>query len=157
MVTAMDLKQALIIVISGLAGTCGFALLFRMTKKKIIWAVIGGGLTCVVYVVSCHFFNHEFFQNVFPALFATAYSELFARLTKSPSTPYIACSIISLVPGSKLFYTMYYFITSDMELFRVTLFQTLRIAAGLSVGIIIISVIIREINYNKFKNIYDVE
>lgn len=152
-----ELRQALIIVLSGIVGTCGFALVFRMTKKKIIWAVIGGGLTCVVYAVSCHFFAHEFFQNVFPALFATAYSEVFARLTKSPSTPYIACSIISLVPGGKLFYTMYYFIISDMPAFRETLNQTARIAAGLAVGIIIVSVIIREINYSKFKYIYDVD
>ncbi|MGN1349158.1 MAG: threonine/serine exporter family protein [Acutalibacteraceae bacterium] len=152
-----EIRQAIITVLSGIVGTCGFALLFRMTKKKIIWAVIGGGLTCVVYAISCHFFTHEFFRNVFPALFATAYSEIFARLTKSPSTPYIACSIISLVPGSKLFYTMYYFITSDMELYRATLYETVRIAAGLSVGIILVSVIIREINYSKFKNIYDLE
>lgn len=153
----MEFKQALIIVFSGIIGTLGFALVFRMTKKKIIWAVIGGGLTCVVYALSCSFFSHEFFQNVFPALFATAYSEAFARITKSPSTPYIACSIISLVPGGKLFYTMYYFITSDMESFRTTLYQTARISAGLAVGIIIVSVIIKEINYNKFKNIYDME
>ena len=152
-----ELKQGIIMVLAGIVGTCGFALLFRMTKKKIIWAVIGGGLTCVVYAVSCHFFEHEFFQNVFPALFATAYSEIFARLTKSPSTPYIACSIISLVPGSKLFYTMYYFITGDIPVFRQTLYQTMRIAAGLSVGIIIVSVIIKEINYKKFRYIYDVE
>lgn len=153
----MDLRQGIIIVLSGIVGTLGFALVFRMTKKKIIWAVIGGGLTCVVYAVSCHFFPHEFFQNVFPALFATAYSEVFARLTKSPSTPYIACSIISLVPGSKLFYTMYYYIIGEMPLFRETLNQMIRIAAGLAVGIILVSVIIREINYSKFKYIYDVE
>lgn len=152
-----ELKSAVILVLSGIVGTCGFALLFRMTKSKIIWAVIGGGLTCVVYALSCHFFSHEFFQNVFPALFATAYSEVFARLTKSPSTPYIASSIISLVPGGKLFYTMYYFITSEMILFRDTLNQTVRITAGLAVGIIIVSVIIKEINYNKFRYIYDVE
>lgn len=153
----MELKQGIILVLSGIVGTCGFALLFRMTKKKIIWAVLGGGLTCVVYAVSCHFFQHEFFQNVFPALFATAYSEVFARLTKSPSTPYIACSIISLVPGSKLFYTMYYFIVSDMISCRETLNQMIRIAAGLAVGIILVSAIIKEINYRKFKYIYDVE
>lgn len=152
-----DLKQALIIVLSGIIGTLGFSLVFRMNKKKIIWAVLGGALTCVVYATSCYFFKDAFFQNVFPALFATAYSEVFARLTKSPATPYIACSIISLVPGSKLYYTMYYFITSDMANFRTTLFQTFRIAAGLSVGIILVSVVIREINYNKFKYIYDVD
>lgn len=153
----MDIRQAVITVLSGIVGTLGFSLVFRMNKKKIIWAVIGGALTCVVYAVCCHFFSHEFFQNVFPALFCAAYSEIFARLTRSPATPYIACSVISLVPGSKLFYTMYYIITSDMENFRTTLFQTFRIAAGLAVGIIIVSVIIHEINYSKFKNIYDVE
>ena len=34
---------------------------------------------------------------------------------------------------------------------------TARIAGGLAVGIIIVSVIIKEINYSKFKQIYDME
>ncbi len=153
----MELKEALITVFAGIIGTLGFSLVFRMNKKKIVWSVLGGCLTCIVYVLSCTYFTNEFFQNMIPALFCAAYSELLARLTKAPATPYMATSIISLVPGSKLFYTMYYFITSDMEKFRVTLFQTFRISAGLAVGIIIVSVIIHEINYNKFKYIYDVE
>ena len=153
----MELKEALTIIITGIIGTCGFALLFKVNPKRIIFATIGGGLTCVVYVICCIFFGHEFFQNLFPALVATAYSEIIARASKSPATPFIACSIIPLVPGSKLYYTMYYFITSDMPAFRNTLIETLRIAAGLAVGIIVVSVIIREVNYSKFKQIYDVE
>lgn len=153
----MDLKQALIIILSGMVGTLGFAFLFRMTKKRIGWAVVGGALTCIVYVICVYFFGHEFFQNVFPALAATLFSEVLARLTKSPATPFLACSIITLVPGGKLYYTMYYFIVSDMENFHTTLISLLRIVAGLAVGIIIISVIIHQINYNKFKQIYDME
>ena len=65
----MELKEALTIVISGLAGACGFALLFRVRKSKILWATLGGGLVCVVYVVCLKHFRHEFFQNLFPALF----------------------------------------------------------------------------------------
>lgn len=151
----MDLRRAVIIIVSGFVGSFGFGLFFRMTKKKIVWAVIGGALTCVVYVISCHFFENEFFQNVFPALITTAYAEVCARLTKSPSTPYIACSLIPLVPGGALYYTMYYLITSDIANFRILFFQTMRIAAGLAVGIILVSVIIREINYKKFKGIYE--
>ena len=153
----MDVKEALVIIVSGFVGSLGFSLFFRMSKKKIPFTAIGGGLTCVVYVVCCVYFKNEFFQNLFPALFATAYAEVFARLTKTPSTPYIVIAIIPLVPGGKLYYTMYYFITSNNELFHTSLVQTVRIAGGLAVGIIIVSVIIREINYSKFKHFYDTE
>ncbi|MBQ8028302.1 MAG: threonine/serine exporter family protein [Clostridia bacterium] len=153
----MDIKQAIIIVLSGFVGSIGFSLLFRMNKQKIIFAAIGGGLTCLVYVVAFNFSEKSFFQNLFPALFATAYSEILARLTKSPSTPYIAISIIPLVPGSKLYYTMYYLITDNDLAFKEYFLETLRIAGGLGVGIILVSVIIREINYHKFKHIYDME
>lgn len=153
----MELKQAIIIVLSGLVGSFGFALFFRMSKKRVPFAAIGGGLTCLVYVICCIYFKNEFFQNLFPALFATAYSETLARVTKSPATPFIVIAIIPLVPGGKLYYTMYYFITSDMNACHDALMTTLRIAAGLSVGIILVSVIIREINYSKFKQIYESE
>lgn len=153
----MDFKQAATIVLSGFIGCIGFSLLFRMNKKKVCFAAIGGALVCLVYVISCSFSEKAFFQNLFPALFATAYSEILARLTKSPSTPYIAISIIPLVPGGKLYYTMYYFITENKDAFNEYLMETLRIAAGLAVGIILISVIIKEINYHKYKHIYDME
>lgn len=153
----MDLKEALILILSGFVGSFGFSLLFRMTKRKIIYAAIGGAVTCIFYVISCHYFENEFYKNLFPALAATAYAEILARLTKAPSTPYIIISIISLVPGGKLYYTMYYFITSNQELFKEYVTATARIAGGLAVGIILISVIIKEINYSKFKQIYDME
>ena len=153
----MDMKQALITIIFGMVGTFGFALLFKMRKQLIVWAAIGGGLTCAIYVICAHYISHEFFQNVFPALFATLYSEVLARLTKSPSTQYITCSIIPLVPGSSLYYTMYYFIISDMDNFRKMLTQTARIAAGLAVGIICVSVVIHLINFQKMKHIYDID
>ena len=153
----MELNEALRIVISGLVGSGGFALFFRVRKSRILWATLGGGLTCVVYVISMKYFDHEFFQNLFPALFGAIYSEVMARVTKSPNTTYLACSIIPLVPGGKLYYMMYYFITGEMELFSEALKQTARISAGLAVGIITISVFVHIINHGKFKQIYDIE
>ena len=153
----MELKEALIIVLSGLAGACGFALLFRVRKGRILWAALGGGLVCVVYVICLKYLSHEFFQNLFPALFGAVYSEIMARITKSPNTTYLACSIIPLVPGGKLYYTMYYFIVGEMGLFNEALKETARIAAGLAVGVILISVFVHIINHRKFKQIYDIE
>ena len=153
----MDLKETLIIVFSGMFGTIGFSILFRSNKNRIFCNAIGGALTCLVYVFCCDIFDNVFLQNFFPALFVTAYAEIMARVVKAPATPILACSVISLVPGGKLYYTTYYFVVGDMEKFDTTLTETLQIAAGLAVGIICISVIIHEINRNKFKHILNVD
>ena len=153
----MELKETLIIVLSGMVGTIGFSILFKSDKKRILCNAVGGALTCLVYVVACHYFQHIVMQNFLPALFATVYAEIMARAVKAPATPILACSIIPLVPGGKLYYTTYYFVTSDMEKFDITLGETLQIAAGLAVGIICVSVVVHEINRNKFKHILDVD
>ena len=147
----MDWKQTLILFFSSVIGTLGFALLFRMRKRLIGWAMLGGALTVAVYLVCLQFIHHEFFQNLIPALAATLFSEILARLSKSPATQYITCSIIPLVPGGKLYYTMYDFLIGNMDAFRTELRQTARIASGLAVGIIVVSVFVHLLNSHKFK------
>ncbi len=153
----MDFQEFLRIVISGTIGTLGFTLLFRSNKNRVIVSTIGGAITCVVYAVCCCYFDHAMMQNLFPALVATVYSEIMARLTKAPTTPILACSIIPLVPGGKLYYTTYYFVVGEMESFYSAFIDLLRIACGLAVGIILVSVVVHEINRHKFKQIFDVE
>ena len=153
----MDLKETLIIVLSGMLGTVGFSILFKSDKNRIFCNAIGGALTCLLYAVCCYCFDTAFLQNFFPALFVTAYAEVMARLVKAPATPILACSIIPLVPGGKLYYTMYYFVIGDNAMFDVTLSETLQIAAGLAVGIICISVIVHEANRHKAKKILEID
>lgn len=153
----MDINEALRIIISGLIGTFGFTLLFRSNKNRVVISTIGGAITCFVYVISCQFYDHELMQNLFPALAATVYAEIMARVTKAPATPILACSIIPLVPGGKLYYTTYYFVVGEMDKFYECIIDLLRIASGLAVGIIIVSVIVHEINRNKFRHILDTE
>ena len=153
----MDLKEAFIIILSGMIGTVGFSILFKSDKNRIFCNAIGGALTCLLYVICCYCFESIFLQNFFPALFVTAYAEVMARIVKAPATPILACSVIPLVPGGKLYYTTYYFVIGDNAKFDSTLSELLQIAAGLAVGIICISVIVHEINRNKFKHILDVD
>ena len=153
----MDLKETLIIVISGIFGTIGFSILFKSDKKRIFCNAVGGALTCILYVVCCCYIENIFLQNFFPALFVTGYAEVMARLVKAPATPILACSIIPLVPGGKLYYTTYYFVIGDNAMFDVTLSETLQIAAGLAVGIICISVIVHEANRHKAKKILEID
>lgn len=153
----MTFTQGLIIAISGMLGSVGFSALFRCDKRRVLCNAVGGALVCVIYVVCCDKSDSLFLQNFFPALFVTAYAEAMARAMKAPATPILACSIIPLVPGGKLYYTTYYIVTGQIELFKVSLRETLDIAAGLAVGIICISVVFHEINRHKFKQIIDVD
>ena len=113
----MDLKQALLLILSGIGGTLGFSLIFRMRKRLIVWALLGAAVTLGVYVLCLATLQHAFFQNLFPALVGALFAEITAKLTKSPATQYLACAIIPLVPGGGLYYTMYHFVTGDMEAF----------------------------------------
>ena len=153
----MDLRETLIIVLSGFLGTIGFSILFRSNRNRILCNAVGGALTCLVYALCCNAFDHIFLQNFFPALFVTAYAEVMARIVKAPATPILACSVISLVPGGKLYYTMYYFVIGDNVKLDATLGETLQIAAGLAVGIICISVIVHEANRHKAKKILEID
>ncbi len=139
----MQLSFFLLPVLTGTLGTFAFTLVFRMRKRLILWTVLCGFLTMAIYALCSELFLHEFLQNLFPALFATAFAEVLARLTKAPTTPYIVCSIIPLVPGRALFYTMYHFILGDMAQFHVMLLQTLRISAGIAVGILCVSAVMQ--------------
>lgn len=153
----MDLRETLTIVLSGMLGSIGFSILFRSGKNRILCNAVGGALTCFVYMICCHYSDNLLIQNFFPALFVSIYAEVMARAVKAPSTPILACSIISLVPGGKLYYTTYYFVTSDTEKFDITLGETLQIAAGLAVGIICVSVVVHELNRHKAKKILEID
>ena len=146
----MDLKTALTLCISSIFCTAAFSFIFRSKKRNIPLTTLSGLLTCIVFVVCCKYFSNEFFQNLFPSLFAAAFAEVLARLTKSTATAYFACSIVILIPGSKLFYTIYYCITGDTQLFHSTLIELLRISSGIAVGIVLVTVIVREVNRRKF-------
>ncbi len=140
-------------ILSGMLGTVGFSILFKVKKERIFFIAIGGAVVTSTYLIACHFTDFPLLQNLFPALMATVYAEVMARLLKLPATPVLACSIISLVPGGKLYYTTYYLVMGNDALFHQSLTETVEIAAGLAIGIICVSVVMHEINRNKFKNI----
>ncbi len=153
----MDMKQALIIIASGTLGSLGFSYVFQSPKRRTFINLLGGFVVCAAYVICCKATDQEFFQNFFPALAATVYAEIMARVVKAPATPILACSIIPLVPGGKLYYTTYYFVMGEQALFDKTVNELLTVALGLAVGIIFVTVIVHEINRQKFKQIIDVE
>ncbi len=151
----MDFKEIITLVLSGMVGTLGFSILFKSNKSRVLCCTVGGFLVTLVYAGCSQIFDNLFFVNFIPSLFATVYAEIMARVMKAPTTPILTCSVIALIPGGRLYYTTYYFVTSNMESFESELIAMLQVAAGICVGITSVSVIVNEINRHKFKQIFE--
>lgn len=129
----------LIMIISGFIGSLGFALLFNIRGKRFIATGFGGLLATVLYVLFDKLIQTEAITYFLVAVIIAIYAEIMARILKTPSTTFITTSLVPLIPGSSLYYTMTYALESDIENFLNKGIYTLSLASSLALGIIIIA------------------
>ena len=124
------------LVTAGL-GSLGFALMFNVRRGLLAQAVLGGILDWGVYLLASEFFNgNVFLSSVAAAVFATIYAETMARIMKAPATIFYLPTVVPLIPGGSLFYTMSYAVLNEWDMVRSygssTIYCALGIAAGMS-------------------------
>ncbi|MBQ8589798.1 MAG: threonine/serine exporter family protein [Firmicutes bacterium] len=118
-------------------GSLGFSLMFNVRKQLLPEAVLGGILDWGVYLLASEFFGgNVFLSSVAAAAFATIYAETMARIKKAPATVFYIPTVVPLIPGGSLFYTMSYAVLSEWNMVQSygasTLYCALGIAAGMS-------------------------
>ena len=138
--------RILIIVIPGLFGSIGFALIFGVNKKHMIFALIPSLISCLTFELVMLTGAGMLISALAGAALAASYSDIMAHKIKTPATIMIIIGIIPLVPGAKLYYTMEGIVQSDKA--KISKFggEALMIAAGIAVGIIAVTAISRPIN-----------
>lgn len=131
--------QEIIQVLTGMIGSLCFGVLFNIRGKKLAAVAIGGFFSWSAFVILSYFIPSEP-MNYFIVAAATAlYAEIMARVLKTPATPLITTSLIPLIPGSALYYTMAYAFGNDMDVFLNKAVDTLKLAAALALGIIVVT------------------
>ncbi len=140
-------------IITGFIGSLGFAFLFNIRGKRLIAAAFGGFLSWSLFVVFNMFINNDPVNYFFVALLVSIYAEVMARVMKTPTTTFITTSLIPLIPGSSLYYTMAYALNSDFENFLTKGLYTLQLAAALAIGIIVAVTGARIISKLQFKKL----
>jgi uncharacterized membrane protein YjjB (DUF3815 family) len=130
-------------VLSGFVGTIGFAVLFNIRGKRLLAAAVGGLLSWLLFVVIDHVVNNEVITYFIVAVALSAYAEVMARLLKSPTTTFIITSLIPMIPGSSLYYTMVSAFKTDRGDFLQKGAQTLQLAAALALGIVAVTTVAR--------------
>lgn len=132
--------DTIILIISATVESLGFALLFRVRKDRLLYTSIGGMITIAFYLLIYTISEDIFVSNLIAGIFATTYSEILARLLKAPAIVFLFPSVIPLVPGGSLYYTMSAYIANDKTECLNHLQTTVSTAIGVAVSIILVSI-----------------
>ena len=124
-------------ILSGCVGSIGFGILFNIRGKRLFAAGFGGLLSWLLYVLFSHRIQNEIACYFFVALLLGIYSGVLARLLKTPTTAFAITSLIPLIPGGSLYYTMASAFEGDFAVFLEKAVHTLGLAAALALGIIL--------------------
>lgn len=124
-------------------ATFGFGIIFNIRGKNLFFSAIAGGISWGTYLFCLELNPSLILANFIASVVLTICSELFARILKTPVTSILISGLIPLVPGSGIYYTMYYILEKNMEQAIFKGAETLFIAGALSFGIVVVSSIVR--------------
>jgi uncharacterized membrane protein YjjB (DUF3815 family) len=126
----------LIQIITATVGSLGFGILFNIRGKRLIAVAIGGGVAWSLYLCFFALTGSLGISYFLISLILEIYGEIMARCFKCPAILFISPSLIPLVPGASLYYTMSHALSQDTDSFLTSALTTVIAAAALAVGII---------------------
>lgn len=133
-------------LIAAFAGSIGFAILFNMKGKQILFAGIGGALTWLIYLIFHNILEDYFVSYLIAAVFVAIYAEVMARVNRAPSTIFLTATAIPLIPGGSLYYTMYGLVIKDGEMFITNGQDAIIIALAIALGFVFVAVVTKYVN-----------
>lgn len=142
-------EKYLIMILTAALGTAGYCLNVNIKRNKILYGCIGGVLSTFLYCVFVEAGLSLLLQNLIPAAVVTFYAEVLARVVKAPATVFLIPSIIPLVPGGRLYYTMRAIVDGEGNDAKIYAMETIVIALGIAVGIVVVSLVFYHISHKK--------
>lgn len=129
----------------GALGAIGFALLFRVTGKKLVAVGIGGGISWIVYLLVWNAYDDKALAILASTLTVGILAEILARVMKTPVTILLVPMLIPLIPGGDLYYTTSYLVRGQAQECTETLNLLAWEAGGIAFGIILVTCLVQVI------------
>ena len=104
-------------LMAALLGSLGFAALFNIRGKKLIFATIGGFLSWATYLAAACINANPYFCGFISTVLTTLYAEVMARMVKTPVTVFLVSATIPLIPGAALYRAITVSCTETMPAF----------------------------------------
>lgn len=132
-------------LIASFFASLGFGVLFNIRGNKLILAGIAGSIGGVVYHMVLSYGLSELSAMFLGSVALSLYSEILARVCKTPVTTFIICALIPLVPGGGMYRMMLQAIEGNVMQALTIGLDTLTIAGVLALGILVVSTIMKAI------------
>ena len=117
----------------------GIAVIFDVPPKKMFWAMVGSIISCVLMLIGDKYGLDPLITNMIATAIPCVYCEIMARMLKTPTTVFMIPTLLPLVPGSRLYYTMFYLFSGEQELFLDNMLIAVKICTGIAVAIIVVT------------------
>ncbi|VYU10264.1 hypothetical protein [Clostridium tertium] len=139
-------------VLSAFIATFAFGIVFNIKGKNLIFSALCGAIGWFAYKMALFLGISDITSLFIAAVSLSIYSEIFARILKTPVTTFVIAALIPLVPGGGMYYTMVEAITGDVMISLEIGIKTLASAGALALGIILVSTITKTIINIKNRN-----
>lgn len=127
-------------------ATLSFNVLLQAPKRVYILNSFIGAFSWIIYKYIVSISHQTVFASMICGLYIGLFAGIFAILKKIPAITIYLPSLIPLVPGSGIYYTMYYFISQDFERASSKGVETVLMAISLAAGIFITTNIVNILN-----------
>ena len=118
-------------------GSLAFAILYNVPRKFYLCAAFTGMAGWFGYYLTVPFTDTAV-ASFFGAVGVVLVSRIFAVWKKCPITVFLISGIFPLVPGAGVYYTMYYLVSNELTLAAIKGLESLKIAFGIVLGIVLI-------------------
>lgn len=121
----------------------GFGVLFNVRDKNLFFAALGGAVWWFFYSLTLNLSESSILAMLIASISISVYAEIFSRVLKNPVTLFLVCSLIPLVPGSGMYYTVFEAVQGNVFESLNHGIETLSLAGVIAVGIILVSTLSR--------------
>ena len=128
-------------ILMGFIGSLGFGFLFNLRGKRLVAASLGGLFAWALFILLGFLTEDEPVRYFFVSAAVSLYSEIMARVMKTPTTSFLNTCLIPLIPGGSLYYTMRNAFMGTPSDFMDRGIKTLSLAVALALGVIVVTVI----------------
>ena len=130
------MKEWLLPIVSAALGSLSFAMFFGVRSRKLWFSLLGGALNWGLYLLAMKKIGlPATMAYALGAAAGTLYAEILARIVKTPVTVFVITSVIPMVPGGALYYTMLGLLQGDKATFVDRGLYTLSAAGAMALGI----------------------
>lgn len=142
--------ESLKLIVVSFTASFGFGIVFRIEKKNLLWAGVGGALTRCVCLILLEVMDQGILYSLLAAMFAALYAEIMAMRQKIPSTIFLYPEIIPLIPGDLLYNTAVNLILQNTPEMLSNAKNCALSLIGMSIGFVLIS------TFTYYRRIYHV-